>query len=270
MRRSKLDEAIDIVKSIANEAISQIEESIMDLDSIPEKEREEFYNNIQKDLDYWEDIKDNLKSKLSLYYSNIIEVPEDPEVVKLKKQLKDQIEENKLLRLELNETKEKLENLSIKNMSLQAKISYRDDLLTIKPGQSVLKYNAQDWYPGECNDFLLSILSQIKDRFAQNSRAYEIINKLLESNNPVNEGDEILEILTRLFTSNSNQVISDSIKKELEKYNFEFPPCNGHQKVIPFGDPSKMLIVSGSPSDRRGVDNSLSRVKDLIASKNKV
>lgn len=268
MRRTNLDEAMDIITQASEKAIQLSEESIMDCDGFDEENKEKFLDQIQSEISWWKDIKENLRSRVSLFM-NESELPEDPQIEILKKQIEELKAENSNLQLELKNSEEKVKNLSIKNMSLQAKIQYRDEALSSKSGTKVLNYNLNDWYPGECNDFLLSILSQIKNRLVPGSRAEEITNSLLESNQPVNEGDEILDMLKNIYTENSCQ-ISDSYKKSLEKYGFEFPEKNGHQKIIPFNDPSRLLVVASSPSDKRGANNAIARAKNLFASKVKV
>lgn len=269
MRRTNLDEAMDIILLASQKAIQLSEESIMDCDGFDEDDKEEFLNQIQSEISWWKDIKDNLKSRVSLFVDES-ELPEDPQIDILKKQIEELKSENSNLQIELKNSEEKVKNLSIKNMSLQSKIQYRDEALSSKSGSKVLNYDLDDWYPGECNDFLLSILSQIKSRLIPGSRAEEITNSLLESNQPVNEGDEILDILKNICIKNSCQIISESDKRSLEKYGFEFPENNGHQKIIPFNDPSRLLVVASSPSDKRGANNAIARAKNLFASKVKV
>ena len=266
-RRTKLDEIADLISTISDKAIAECENVSDDIENMSPEEAQWIMAEQKSELEYWNDLKNNLRSKLSIFYED--EEIEDPRIVELEKIIEDQKLEIKDLNIIISDSEKKIEALSMNNMKLQANISYKDSLLTNNSGNSILKYNSQDYYPGECNDFLISVLQQIKDRFPEDSRAFEITRSLLESNSVVGDGEEILSLLEEVFAEGTTKV-KDSDKIKLQKYNFQFPPKNGHQKMIVFGDRRYTFTISESPGDIRDRKNMIARLKNIFAFKSKV
>lgn len=156
------------------------------------------------------------------------------------------------LKRRINNLQAQLETQKSRNRSLRG-----GNLLTSAP---------IDLYPGEQLDFVLSILRQVRERCAQDSRPRDIIDSLLELNQPVGRGEEILDKLNRIFSKGMPS--SDADIADLRAMGFTYTPSRKHPKLR--FHQKYMFVLSNTPSDVRTAKNTLSEINKCIAVGQKV
>ena len=105
-------------------------------------------------------------------------------------------------------------------------------------------------YEGECNDMILSIISQVKDKFYENSRGRILISALLADNPKVGKCTEIINTVETVFEKGGK--LSGADKSTLKNIGFVIDDdTDGHIKLTYASDPRTLFTLSGSPSDKR-------------------
>ena len=265
-----LEKAIEIVSIAANSAIEKSEESILDLDFLPEEIHDMFQEKLQEEINYWTDIRDHLKERLLLFNNNIKEEEEeDPEISALKNMLKEKDEEIKNLQNKLDESEDKKSSLVLKNISLENKVDFLENK---ESNKNILQSNIKEFYVGEVQDFLLNILKQTLERCKPDSRAYEITEDLLKSNSYIGNGDNIIKQITSIFdVGNSKKgTLTDSEIKQLEHIGFFNCGQNGHLKLKFNNSDKYMFMISSSSSDKNSNKAKVREIKRCIACTQKI
>lgn len=161
-----------------------------------------------------------------------------------------------------NDEKQEIKELRRQIISLQAQLEIERNRLQMLSGGNLLASSDIDLYPGEQQDFVLSILSQAKEKCATGTRPYDILDSILSVNTPVGKGKMILEELTRIFKRGDPSKESDIAA--LKAIGFTYTPSHKHPKLR-FHD-RYMYVLAGTPSDsRRGAKNKLSDISKCIA-----
>ena len=125
----------------------------------------------------------------------------------------------------------------------------------------------EDYYPGEQLDFLLSVLSQIRDRCPKDSRAREIVESILASNEPIGEGKRILDGVEKVLRR--GKIMDKRAVSSFETLGFSFVRGKKHAKLRFHG--KYLYVLSCSPSDTcHGLNNVLSEISKCIAVKQKI
>lgn len=149
--------------------------------------------------------------------------------------------------------KEKIESLTKQLDSKTAQLeSYR--IKSNNDGEICLNCNIEEFYHRECLDFLLNILSQIKDRLHTETRPYEIVENILCNNTPANYGKELFRRIDKALHEKS----LPKRRKMLEECGFRIE-VGPHDKII-FHDSKYMFTLANSPSDHREADNTYSTI----------
>lgn len=165
------------------------------------------------------------------------------------------------------ETNAAILELRNKVANLQAQLEIQKTIVERKRSGNLLCSVAEDLYPGEQLDFLLSVLEQIRSRCPEDSRAREIVDSLLESNKPIGEGERRLKKLEKIFRQGVPTNQADI--SELQSLGFSYTPSRKHPKLRFYG--KYMFVLPGTPGDNsRGGKNLLSEIGKCIAIKQKV
>lgn len=152
-------------------------------------------------------------------------------------------------------------------MNLEAQLEIQKHINSKMKGGNLLVSNEIDYYPGEQLDMVLSILSQAREKCSPDSRPYDILTSLLEQNQPVGQGQLILEELTKIF-KNGDPVKESDISK-LQSLGFRYITSKKHPKLR-FHE-KYQFILAGTPSDNRhGALNKLSDISKCLAMKIKI
>ena len=155
---------------------------------------------------------------------------------------------------EKKELEEKVEDLSRKVLSLRAE---RDGLIAARgtTSRDGLFYNAgseDELYPGERNDLLYSILSQVLNKYEEGTRPHSIIKSLLEANPKVGTCEKIIKGVEAAFRS--GEKLTKASRGKLRDLGFTIEEDGPHCKLV-FKDPRYMFTVAKTPSDYRGAKN---------------
>ncbi len=138
-------------------------------------------------------------------------------------------------------------------------------------GTICLNTSIRDFYTKEQHDFILNILSEIRNKVggAENGkcRRYEILNSIIESNTCVGEGKRVSGELRNIFKPGFKW--NASTKNKLGDLGFTIEDGSGHKKIV-FHDPKYMFTISGTPGDDRGIKNLLSEIENGISITKKI
>lgn len=161
--------------------------------------------------------------------------------------------------IEKKELENKVEELNKKILSLCAE---RDGLLVARgtASRDGLFYNAgieAELYPGERNDLLYSVLSQVLPRYEEGTRPYCIIRSLLDANPKVGSYEKIIKGVRSIF--GSGEKMTKAMKNQLKDLGFSIEEDGPHYKMI-FRDPRYIFTVAKTPSDHRGAKNLIATI----------
>ena len=143
---------------------------------------------------------------------------------------------------------------SRKVLSLRAE---RDGLIAARgtTSRDGLFYNAgseDELYPGERNDLLYSILSQVLNKYEEGTRPHSIIKSLLDANPKVGTCEKIIKGVEAAFRS--GEKLTKASRGKLRDLGFTIEEDGPHCKLV-FKDPRYMFTVAKTPSDYRGAKN---------------
>ncbi len=161
------------------------------------------------------------------------------------------------------ELKKKIESLQLSNAVLTAQM----EAIKAKnnDGGIHLTTDLQDFYIDEQYDFILNLLSEVKNQIRElnvgNFRRHEILNSILENNTQTGEGQRIAEELKRIFKPGFTW--NATTKKKIKDLGFTIEE-NGHKKIV-FHDNKYMYTVASTPGDTRGIKNLLSEIENGIS-----
>lgn len=170
---------------------------------------------------------------------------------------------------EKKELEAKVEELSQKVLSLRAE---RDSLMAaIETSNSDnLFYNAgteKELYPGERNDLLYSVLSQVLNKYEESTRPYCIIKSLLDANPKLGACEKIIKGVETAFKSGER--LTKVSKNQLTDLGFTIEGDGPHYKLV-FKDPRYMFTVAKTPSDYRSVKNLVSKICKMLDVEKKI
>lgn len=185
----------------------------------------------------WQDISYQDREKLNAYIETF-----DTENEGLKNQIKDLNQQNFSLRSQLDTLK-----------------------ATMRPNDAEICFykmgTEPSLYPSERNDLLFSILSQVQQKYEKNSRAYTIIQSLLEANPCAGECARIMEGIRSVFSNGGT--FNKASKSQLKELGFSIEEGGSHYKIT-FHDPRYSFTVAKTPSDHREGKNLVSDICKVL------
>ena len=185
----------------------------------------------------WKDISEQRKADLDSYVNSFDK-------------------ENDELRLKINEINSQNYALRSQLDALKARINAEDENTTfLRVGKEPALY------PSERNDLLYSILSQVKNRYEEKSRARTLIESLLEANPKTGSCERVIETVKRIIGKGSK--LSKNDRQELMDVGFSFEEDGPHYKMT-FHNPQYMFIIAKTPSDHREGHNLASDICKII------
>ena len=148
----------------------------------------------------------------------------------------------------------------IYNLKMQLEIQNQRHLQNAEKG--LLRVSSIDLYEGEQQDFILTILEQVRRNQSDDSRCAEILDSILSQNKKVGTGDKIAEELSRIIKH--GDLSKESEKAALNKIGFRYLTSKKHPK-LEFMSRYK-FTVAGTLSDHwRGSLNCYSSVSKALA-----
>lgn len=191
----------------------------------------------------WKDISFQDKEKLEAYIETF-----DAENDGLKNQIKDLSQQNFNLRSQLDSLKATMHSDDI-------------DVCFYKMGSE------PSLYPSERSDLLYSILSQVQHKYEEGSRAYIIIQSLLEANPHSGECAKILDGVRSVLSNGGT--LNKTQRAQLKDLGFSIEEGGSHYKMT-FHDPRYIFTVAKTPSDHREGKNLVSDICKILDIEKKI
>lgn len=229
-------------------------------EEIPEyKLRNEIVKAIFDRLSY-----EKIDQKFSLsYISNEIHKGRIKELKKNQNKLEALQEELNLSNDIIHEMENEIEQYKSDICTYQAKCSNLQSQIDSNDNANLLsKGNLEDLYDGEILDCIYDILSDIRQNTNSETRKYEMLTQILETNKSKykNSRKRKIECFKKLcydFNKTTDRFISQLKKMGLEVYG-------GSHSKIKFPKGKQIVTLSSTPSDRRSADNAVSEFRKLF------
>lgn len=227
---NKTEMAREIITSVWNTLINRVDSSTISWNQVVALKS-------KKEMEEWRDIGEHHKNQLSQYIASFDS-------------------ENTTLREQNEELNKQVFSLRSKLDALKACLdSDEPDSLFYKKGEE------HELYSGERNDLLYSILTQVKMRYEENSRAYAIIQSLINANPRVGSCERIVNAVREVFEKGGQ--ISNIEKTKLKENGFILTEDGSHYKMS-FYDNRYMFSIPKTPSDHREGKNMASDICKII------
>ena len=175
------------------------------------------------------------------------------------------------LQMKNEELSGKNEELFRQNSSLDAQLqSYKQYVESTKnQKKSVLvSGDENEFYPGEASDLLLSILSQVKNNYPDDSHAYMLIDSILSANKNTEINKQMLESLRTIMYS--GQDLNKSSKADLRRLGFTITEDGTHYKLRYKDDNRFQFSMSKTSSDIRAFKNLFSELSSRLSLEKKL
>ena len=178
--------------------------------------------------------------------------------------MQEAIDVNDSLEERLKKAKEQIQRLTEENLQLKAKNESLQAALTEREGEALLhKSSIEEWYEGEQNDLIVSLMLQaFRDR-AADSRSHELLSDLLAQNPEVGEGRAFFERLKAILARGDS--INERTFRELQELGFEVTSDNTHYRLTFRGSEFYKFTLPKTPSDYREGKNSLSNITKRLS-----
>lgn len=149
---------------------------------------------------------------------------------------------------------------------LTARLDNKQQQLDSTIGDTILKTQPIDFYPGEQKEFLLNLLKQAQKKYAPDTRAYEIAGSLLLANKDViTTGREICRSIDRIMQQEGR--LSKADIQELEALGYVYSKGRKHAKLS-IGRYAYTLSITAS--DYRTMLNQAAEIKKSVAVSQKI
>lgn len=147
------------------------------------------------------------------------------------------------------------DDLNEKVRSLNAQLDiYKNMAENLKQECSLLNSgNIDEFYLGEKNDLILSLLNQIKNKVDENTRCYELLDSILKANEYTEYGKHLFKQLKTILKQ--SEKLNTSSKSELKELGFDTIIDNGHPKLIFHENQKYKFPISGTPGSSRDGKN---------------
>ncbi len=171
--------------------------------------------------------------------------------------------------IENNHLREQIEELNREIYSLRSQL---DGLRTVvsesSQNRGFYKSGSEpELYAFERTDLLYSVLSQAQNKFDSNSRAYVLIQSMLEANPPSGECKKVISGVQEIF--GKTEKLTRTKISQLKSLGFCVEENGPHYKMF-FHDPRYMFTVSKTPSDYREGKNLVSEICSTLDVEKKI
>ena len=182
-----------------------------------------------------------------------------------KKELLDvAIDENMSLEEQLKQAKKKMTELANENRRLNARASTLEAALQSTESDGLLiKAPITEFFEGEQHDLLITLLTKALANYTEDTRAYELVRKILEVNVEKGNGRVIIEVVKSVLSNGGAPRESDFNK--LRAVGFEVLSEQNHYKVVFKGNDKYWFTIFKTPSDHRGGKNLVSDILKRIS-----
>lgn len=165
----------------------------------------------------------------------------------------------------LKAAKEKIAALTEENTALRNKNNSMQAALAASGIEEsiITKSPVKEFFDGEQHDLLVTVLKEAAARCGgTDTRQNELINSLLENNDYIGNGREIIELVRRVLSN--GEAIGKREIAELDRVGFALVNESNHYKFVFRSNARYWFTVSKTPSDRRsGMNNASDIIKRL-------
>lgn len=154
----------------------------------------------------------------------------------------------------------RIDELGQENVRLKARIEYLEAALAERNSEQrlVIKAEVPEFYDGEQNDLIISILNRELTRCAdKKARKYRLLSEIVEHNALVGNGQKMFDRIKEIFED--GETLTATERAELEKMGFEITEDGKHYK-IQYKDDVNWYSVSKTPSDIRSGKNESTKI----------
>ncbi|MCL2355818.1 MAG: hypothetical protein FWC70_01505 [Defluviitaleaceae bacterium] len=159
---------------------------------------------------------------------------------------------------EISEYKEKIDSLNLQlNSAIAEKEGYKVRLQNLGNENLINPGDAEEFFPGEKNDLIYSILEQCLGKIDKGSypRIYDLLLSLVEANQSFDTGKENFRHIKEILKKGE---LRPKERNDLQAFGVTFTEKgHGHDKAY-FGEPKYGVTISLTPSDRKGAQNNAS------------
>lgn len=214
------------------------------------------------------------RSEATLYTWNQIATLQSRQKMRKMKDISEQTQEEldiyvQTFDIENTALKERNEQLEQKVQSLRAERDALREARTQSSGDGpfYMAGKEEELYPGERNDLLWSILSQVQSRYPEETRPYCLIQSMLEANPSKGTCKKIISEVNRIFSG--SEELNARMKNQLKALGFSITEDGAHYKLT-FKDPRYMVTVAKTPSDYRWGKNIAAEIKKMLNIEKKI
>ena len=169
------------------------------------------------------------------------------------------IDENASLEEQLKQAKKKIAELANDNRRLNARSSSLEAALQATESDGLLvKAPITEFFEGEQHDLLITLLLKALSNYAEDTRAYELVQKLLEVNAEKGNGRVIFDELKAVLSNGGAPRDSDFAR--LKAIGFDLVSEQNHYKLVFKGNEKYWFPLFKTPSDYRGGKNLVSDI----------
>ncbi len=129
-------------------------------------------------------------------------------------------------------------------------------------GSLIQSVDTPELYADETYDLIVSAIKHYSNNVHPESRKLDMLNSLLEKNQPTGERDVIIEELNRIFKSATHKFTAE-MQRDLERLGFTVTHQGPHYILTVPGQGRKHTIPA-TPGDHRSFKNCLSEIKNTL------
>lgn len=164
---------------------------------------------------------------------------------------------------DLEKLQRQVEELTRSNQALHAENQGLRRKFMENEQPEILQTGEEDeFYPGEIEDCILSILTDALKNSDPKSRQNHILTDLLEHNNYQALSEKRKQEIKTLFKGYKS--MSSAMRQTLQKLGFEISEDGSHYKLTYFGDPRYKTVIAKTGSDHREGKNISSVISKMM------
>lgn len=172
--------------------------------------------------------------------------------------------ENESLEEQIKRARKKIAELEEENRNLRAKNEILEFAVARDRSDSFLvKAPVPEFFDGEQYDLIVTLLNNALRNYNPESRAYELVEQLLNVNKEVGNGREVFSVVKEVLSAGRAPRESDLVK--LRSVGFEVVADANHYKLKFTGSEKYWFSLSKTPSDIRSGKNLVSYITKTMS-----
>ena len=161
--------------------------------------------------------------------------------------------DNQRLRQQIENLTRAVTSLQMENQGLREKISETAELPILFLGAE------EEFYPDEIREMILDCVAEKLKNLRPQTRRWDVLRDILQSNGYRNIGDERERIVKTIFKDYKN--LSGTVRQQLQELGFEITEEGKHYRLTYYGDGRYKTTIAKSGSDWREGKNIAAVIK---------